>query len=73
MKRFRNILILGLGMLVFAGSCKPLKAYEKVFVNDPDMQMGATADAKFKSYVHSIREGAVEAAAKKGSGGCGCN
>jgi len=73
MKRFRNILFLGLGFLVFAGSCKPLKAYEKVFVNDPDMQMGGTADTNFKSYVHSIREGAVEAAAKKGSGGCGCN
>ena len=62
-------------VLFFASmvSCKPLKPYDRIFVNDPDMQMTTTADMRFQKYVQSIREGANEAQNHKGSGGCGCN
>lgn len=54
-------------------SCAPLKPYQRVYVNDPEMQMGVSAEEGFGKYVQSIREGAVDATATKGTGGCGCN
>jgi hypothetical protein len=54
-------------------SCASLKPYDRVYVNDPEMQMGNDAGKNFENYVHSIREGATPAGNSKGSGGCGCN
>jgi hypothetical protein len=54
-------------------ACVPLKPYERVYVNDPEMQMGTDAGNNFNSYVQSIREGAIPAGTAKASGGCGCN
>jgi hypothetical protein len=58
--------------IVFA-SCTTLKPYERIYVNDPQMQMGNTAPKNFENYVHSIREGAIPTGSSKSSGGCGCN
>ncbi len=44
-----------------------------VYVNDPEMQMGADAGKNFQTYIQSIREGATPAGTSKASGGCGCN
>lgn len=54
-------------------SCVNLKPYERVYVNDPEMQMESDAGRNFGYYVYSIREGSVPAGAGKASGGCGCN
>lgn len=54
-------------------SCVTLKPYDRVFVNDPEMQMSEDAGKNFEDYVHSIREGATPAGSNKSSGGCGCN
>jgi len=58
---------------VFWASCSALKPHERVFVNDPEMQMGQDATDNFSNYVQSIREGATPVGNTKGSGGCGCN
>lgn len=54
-------------------SCVNLKPYERVYVNDPEMQMEPDAGKNFEYYVYSIREGGVQAGAEKSGGGCGCN
>lgn len=54
-------------------SCTSVKPYEKVYVNDPEMQMTSDSGKKFSNYVSSIREGATPAGSNKSSGGCGCN
>ena len=54
-------------------SCASLKPYHRIYVNDPEMQMGMTPGAGFEKYVQSIREGASDASGSKGNGGCGCN
>jgi Domain of unknown function (DUF4266) len=54
-------------------SCSSVKPYERVYVNDPEMQMTADSGKKFTTYVYSIREGATPAGTNKSSGGCGCN
>lgn len=70
----RKRLVLLFGFLVIAmSSCISLKPYERIYINDPDMQMGLDAGLNFQNYIFSIREGSTPPAAAKASGGCGCN
>ena len=67
-------IIAGFFFITIAGtSCVAVKPYEKVYLNDPEMQMGMTSGENFTKYIHSIREGATPAGTSKASGGCGCN
>lgn len=74
MKRFGCIAIIcSLGLVLFSSCAVELKPYERVYVNDQEMQMITRTEDGFKQYVHSIREGSVTPLGKKGNGGCGCN
>lgn len=53
-------------------SCASIKPWERVYLNDPQMQLEHTAGKSFSNYVHSIREGSMPAGSTKSSGGCGC-
>jgi hypothetical protein len=66
-------LFTGLILLLGGSGCQAVKPYQRVYINDPEMQMGSNAGKKFEEYVESIREGATQAAGTKSSGGCGCN
>lgn len=72
MNRYKFTFILSF-LCLFFSSCTTLKPYERVYVNDPDMEMGTSAAAGFEKYMQTIREGSVTADGQKGSGGCGCN
>ena len=72
----RSIKIAALLLAVSASvtSCKvELKPYERVYINDQEMQMITRSEIGFQQYVQSIREGAIIPLSKKGKGGCGCN
>lgn len=75
MKKHNSLLLVLLTTLfmVICTACTSLKPYERVYINDPEMQMGTDATGNFKNYVYSIREGAIPAGTSKTSGGCGCN
>ena len=73
MKQYLKMLMLMMSLVLAFSSCTALKSYERIYVNDPDMQMGMTEGAGFEKYVQSIREGASDATGSKGNGGCGCN
>lgn len=60
-------------MMAFIASCTTLKPYERIYVDDVSMGMGATSGESFGYYVQSIREGGVSAGSGKSGGGCGCN
>ncbi len=66
-------MILGLIAILCFTSCVSLKPYEKIYVNDPEMQMANNAQQDFQNYFQSIREGSITPGAAKSSGGCGCN
>jgi Domain of unknown function (DUF4266) len=79
MRQFENLkmcfgvrLTITVTVLLFS-SCKALKPYERVYVNDPEMQLAKSPCKNFDGYVESIREGAMPTAGSKSSGGCGCN
>jgi len=54
-------------------SCVAVKEYEKVKLNDPDMQLSQSDATKMKSTFQSYREAAAGANGGKTGGGCGCN
>lgn len=54
-------------------SCVVVKEYEKVNLNDPDMQLSDKKVDRNLSTAHSYREAAVGANGGKTGGGCGCN
>jgi len=67
--RFISLLLL----TVMISSCATVKPWERVYLNDPQMQLKHTTGKNFSNYVHSIREGSIPAGSTKSSGGCGCN
>ena len=70
-----NKLIVGfLLVIIFSlNSCVVVKEYEKVNVNDVDMQLSANKINKFETNFQVYREAASGANGGKAGGGCGCN
>ena len=64
-------------LLIYTGislcSCTVLKTYEKVNLNDPDMELSASKISRFETNLHLYREGSAGANGGKAGGGCGCN
>lgn len=54
-------------------SCLTVREYEKVNLNDPDMELSALKIKKFETNFQVYREGASGANGGKTGGGCGCN
>ena len=54
-------------------SCASIKEYEKVNINDPDMELSPRQICRFETNSHLYREGSSGANGGKGGGGCGCN
>ncbi|MAU72736.1 MAG: arginine decarboxylase [Pseudozobellia sp.] len=63
-----------LGCLIIAmSSCTAVKEYQKVNINDPNMQLSEKKVDRNLTIMHSYREGSVGANGGKTGGGCGCN
>lgn len=70
----RIILSFTLALLVVGlGACSTVKPYQRVYLNDSEMEMGVQPVATFNQNVYVYREGASGGGTEKGSGGCGCN
>ncbi len=65
-------LFLLLGLLVLLG-CTPVKPYQKMYLNDKDMQLGVPTIQWHDFNADSYREGAAGGGGSKTGGGCGCN
>ncbi len=70
MIKYAIILILAIATL---SSCAPLKGYELVNINDPDMALSPASVDRFQTNFQSYREAASGANGGKTGGGCGCN
>lgn len=54
-------------------SCTPVQGYQKMYLNDQEMELSARALEYFCTNFQSYREGASGANGGKVGGGCGCN
>ncbi|WP_274476515.1 DUF4266 domain-containing protein [Mangrovimonas aestuarii] len=69
----KSKVVLGMICLASLSSCVAVKEYEKVYINDPDMQLSdKQVDRNIETF-HSYREAASGANGGKTGGGCGCN
>jgi uncharacterized membrane protein len=60
-------------VLLFSVSCKTVKPYQRIYLNDNAMQIKKNNVDKLSSEMHSYKEGASGGGRGKSSGGCGCN
>ncbi len=65
--------ILFLSLLFVFTSCKVVKPYDMVNINDPDMLLANKKCERFETNFQIYREGASGANGGKSGGGCGCN
>ncbi len=68
----RKLLFMAFAILLLS-SCTVVKEYEKVNLNDPDMELGAKKIDIYESNFQAYREAASGANGGKTGGGCGCN
>lgn len=69
-----KIKIIAILSMIFAfSSCTAVKEYEKVYINDPNMVLGAKKLDRFETNFQAYREAAAGANGGKTGGGCGCN
>ena len=54
-------------------SCVAVKQYEKVNLNDPDMELATKKIDRFEMSYQAYREAASGGNSGKTGGGCGCN
>ena len=60
-------------VLMATSSCVAVKEYEKVYINDAEMQLSLKGIERFETNFQIYREGAAGANGGKSGGGCGCN
>jgi len=60
-------------VLLIATSCSSVKDYQKMYLNDSEMELAARKVQKFEMSFQLYREGAAGANGGKSGGGCGCN
>jgi hypothetical protein len=54
-------------------SCVSVKEYQKMYLNDAEMELSSRKVEKFEMNAQLYREGASGANGGKSGGGCGCN
>ncbi|RUA14251.1 MAG: arginine decarboxylase [Flavobacteriia bacterium] len=60
-------------VLLLSSSCLAVREYDKAYLNDAEMQLGARASERFETNFHIYREASAGANGGKTGGGCGCN
>ena len=60
-------------LAISMNSCMTVKEYQKVYLNDEDMQLRNRDIESFETSFETYREAASGANGSKSGGGCGCN
>jgi hypothetical protein len=68
---FKFILIAG--MLFNLASCMPVKGYQKMYINDAEMELAPRRVEYQEMNFQLYREGASGGNGGRAGGGCGCN
>lgn len=73
MKIKRTVLSLAVLLAFVNVGCKSVKEYQKMYLNDSEMELAVRKTQKFETNFQLYREGASGANGGKTGGGCGCN
>ena len=69
--RIALVFVVPLGCLI--NSCASVKPYQKMYLNDSEMELSTRKSEKFEQNFLLYREGSSGANGGKSGGGCGCN
>ena len=69
----RGLCLVFAALMLTLPSCVSLKEYQKMYLNDAEMEVAAKKIEKFEMNAQLYREGASGANGGKSGGGCGCN
>ena len=72
LKKTIIILIFLVSSLIIS-SCATVKPYQKMYLNQEDMELSSSKLEVFEENFQTYREGAAGAVGGKVGGGCGCN
>ncbi len=72
MKAKKLIVFTGFALILLS-SCKPVKEYQKMYLNDAEMELSMRKVQKTENSFQLYREGASGGNGGKSGGGCGCN
>lgn len=73
MKKWTLLIVIFVLALTGLNSCMSVKAYQKMYLNDAEMELSAKKIEMFETNYETYREGAAGANGGKVGGGCGCN
>ena len=74
MNKNKFILLLLIGMYItLMSSCVSVEQYQKMYINDVDMELSDHKISTLESKAQTYREAASGANGGKSGGGCGCN
>jgi len=65
------VFLIPLGFIL--NSCATVKPYQKMYLNDADMELSTRKAEKYEQNFLLYREGSSGANGGKSGGGCGCN
>ena len=68
-----SILLVIFASSILSSHCTSVKGYQKVYLNDEEMNLANRKIEIFESNFQSYREGAVGANSGNSGSGCGCN
>ena len=71
--KFISSSLLLIFLIILNFSCAPVKDYQKMYLNDAEMELAMRKCEKFEMNFQLYREGASGANGGKTGGGCGCN
>ena len=75
MTRNRHFLVyvFALCTSLIISSCSTVRPYQRIYLDDSEMAVGAGHSERFELKALHYREGGVNSVKNKASGGCGCN
>ncbi|NNM16474.1 MAG: DUF4266 domain-containing protein [Bacteroidia bacterium] len=59
-------------LILGTSSCTVLNTYDKIYLNDIDMQVNPMESEFYELSIQTYREGATSSHGRKSGGGCGC-
>ena len=71
--KLRTLIIVSAATYLILTGCESVKPYQRMYVNEYEMQPGQPGSRRFEEQVQAYREGASGGGSSKTSGGCGCN
>jgi len=71
--KFKFLKIFSALLFLIASGCKSVKEYQKVYINDAEMELSMRKVQQEENSFQLYREGASGGNGGKSGGGCGCN